>query len=227
MLQGISQKFRGGCMMLVRDEDQHLNFLGSTFVVHRDGYLLTAAHLVNRPEGLHAVPTSNGDEFLPMTFDRVAAMPVAVVAIDADHDTALLRIDGELDIGVPDDFLGRAENVRPGASIMTLGYSFGHHQLHTVVTTGGFVAAKLRSPNETRLILFDKLVQNGDVGGPLIHAADGHIIGLVSGRFDPDEVVSGSRDWDVRSGYNSSISFAVAIDYGIELMGDQGLLEHR
>jgi len=226
MLQGVSQKFRGGCMMLVCDDAQQLTFLGTAFLVHAQGYLLTAAHLVQSSESLHVVPTTSSGEFLPMTFERVAAMPVSVVAMDAAHDTALLKIEQDLDIGVPDDFLGSSENTRPGASIMSLGYAFGHEQLHTVFTVGGTVAAKIRSPNDTALILFDSMVQDGDTGGPLVHVADGHIVGLISGRFEPEEVVRGSTDWDRRPARDTNISFAVAIDYGVELMRSEGLFEH-
>jgi serine protease Do len=226
MLQGVSQKFRGGCLMLVRDDAQQLSFLGTAFLVHAQGYLLTAAHLVHRGEGLHVVPTTSSGDFVPMTFERVAAMPVSVVAIDADHDTALLKIEQDLGIEVPDDFLGSAENVRPGATIMSLGYAFGHEQLHAVITVGGFVSAKIRSPNETGLILFDNMVQDGDTGGPLVHVADGHVVGVISGRFEPQEVVRGNTDWDRRPARDTNISFAVAIDYGVELMRNQDLLAH-
>jgi len=224
MLQGLSQKFRGGCMMLVREQEQDLSFLGTAFLVHPQGYLLTAAHLAHRSEGLHVVPTHPNDEFTPMTIDRAAALAVAVVASDTAHDSALLRIEQPLDIAVPDDFLGSADQVRTGASILSLGYAFGHEQLHEVIAVGGHVAAKIRSPNDTRLILFDNMVQDGDIGGPLIHAGDGHIVGLVSGRFDPTEVVRGATDWDRRPPHDTNISFAVAIDYGLELMARAGLL---
>lgn len=227
MLQGVSQKFRGGCLMLVRDDQQQVSFVGTAFLVHAQGYLLTAAHLVNRPEGLHVVPSTSSDDFTPMTFERVAAMPVSVVRSDIAHDVALLKIEQELGIEVPDDFLGTADNVRPGASIMSVGYSFGHEQLHAVLSVGGYISAKIRSPNATRLILFDNMVQDGDTGGPLVHVADGHIVGLVSGRFEPAEVVRGSTDWDRKPARDTNISYAVAIDYGVDLMREEGLLSHE
>ncbi|MCF8002913.1 MAG: serine protease [Chromatiaceae bacterium] len=227
MLQGISQKFRGGCLMLARDNGGALDFLGTAFVVHPQGYLLTAAHLVAETEGLRVVPTSSGGEFQPMSFDRVAAMAVSVARRDTAHDVALLKIDQGLEISVPDDFLGSGENVLPGASLMSLGYAFGHEQIHTTLTVGGFAAAKIRSANDTQLILFDSMVHNGDIGGPLIHVADGHVVGIISGRFEPAEVLSGSATWERRSTPGTNISFAVDIDYGTALMRSEGLLEHE
>jgi serine protease Do len=213
-------------MMLMRQQQERLSFLGSAFLVHRQGYLLTAAHLVTDRQGLMIVPSSFSDDYLPMTFDRVAAMPVSVVRSDNDSDVALLRFEQDISIAVPDDFLGASENVRPGASVMSLGYSFGHEQLHTIMNLSGVVAGKIRSPNNTRLILFDKMVHDGDRGGPLVHAGDSHIIGIVSGRFEPSEVVRGSQEWDRTPPRDTSVSFAVAIEYGLELMAAEGLFEH-
>jgi serine protease Do len=213
--------------MLARDNGGALDFLGTAFVVHPQGYLLTAAHLVAETEGLRVVPTSSGGEFQPMSFDRVAAMAVSVARRDTAHDVALLKIDQGLEISVPDDFLGSGENVLPGASLMSLGYAFGHEQIHTTLTVGGFAAAKIRSANDTQLILFDSMVHNGDIGGPLIHVADGHVVGIISGRFEPAEVLSGSATWERRSTPGTNISFAVDIDYGTALMRSEGLLEHE
>jgi serine protease Do len=223
MLQEMSRKFRTGCMMLVRDQPEQLAFLGTAFLVHREGYLLTAAHLIPEDGGLFVVPTSFSDDFVPMTFDRVAAMPVSVPRRDRDNDAALLKIEQDVGIAVPDDFLGASENVRPGATVMSLGYSFGHEQLHNIVNLSGVVAAKIRSRNNSRLILFDKMVHDGDRGGPLVHVGDGHVVGIVSGRFEPSEVVRGSKEWDRRPPRDTSVSYAVAIDYGLELMRAEGL----
>jgi hypothetical protein len=86
--------------------------------------------------------------------------------------------------------LGRFGDIRLGG-----GYSFGHEQLHAILTTSAVVSAKIRSPNDTRLILFDNMVHDGDRGRPLVHVADGRIVGIVSGRFEPIEVVRGSQEW--------------------------------
>lgn len=225
MLQAVTHKFSSGCMMLVRDQQDQASFLGSAFLVHRQGYLLTAAHLVVDPSALRVVPTVTEERFSPMTFDRVAAMPVSVVQRDTRHDVALLRIDQELDIGVPDDFLGSTENVRPGASVMSLGYAFGHEQMHVILTASAVVSAMIRSPNDTQLILFDSMAHDGNRGGPLVHVIDGHIIGIISERFEPAEVVRGSKEWDRVPPRDTNMSFAVAIEYGLELMRQEGLMD--
>jgi len=224
MLQAVSQKFRSGCLMLAREDEDTIAFLGSAFIVHRDGYLLTAAHLVAQGERLVVVPAAFTDEFAPITVDRVAAVRVSVVQRDPDNDVALLKLDQTIGIEVPDDFLGSTGAVRTGASLMHLGYSFGHQQVHSLLGFSSVVSAKIRSLNSARLILFDTMVHQGDRGGPLVHVADGHIVGIVSGRFQADEVARGSTDWAREVPPETNVSYAVAIEYGLELMRMEGLI---
>lgn len=224
MLQAVSQKFRNGCMMLARQQGETIAFLGSAFIVHRDGYLLTAAHLIDDTAGLVVVPTVFTDEFAPITVDRVAAIPVSLAQRDTNNDVALLKLEQPIGIDVPDDFLGSTEAVRTGASLMHLGYSFGHHQVHSLMAFNSVVSAKIRSLNNARLILFDSMMHFGDRGGPLIHVADSHIVGIVSGRFEAAEVARGSTEWARETAPETNVSYAVAIEYGIELMQAEGLV---
>jgi serine protease Do len=212
-------------MMLGRDTGGTVAFLGTAFVVHRQGYLLTAAHLTTKEEGLMLIPSTLTDEFVPLSFDRVAAMAVQVVSRDVEHDVALLRIEQDMNIGVPDDFLGSTSAVRPGASVMSLGYSFGHQQMHTLLGYNAVVSAKIRSVNDTALILFDTAFHEGDRGGPLIHVADGHIVGIVTGRFEPSEIAHQIGNSIERlEPRETNVSYAVALEYGLDLMRKQELI---
>lgn len=216
----VSHKFRTGCMMLARRRGETIDFVGSTFVVDARGYLLTADHLTTVAEGdaLVAVPSTLDDDFGPMTAERVAAMPVSIAARDAEHDVALLKIEQDIEIGVPDDFLGNTASVRQGASVMALGYSFGHHQVHTVMAFNAVVTAKIRSRNDTALILYGTAFHEGDRGGPLVHVQDGHVIGILSGRFQPGRLVPDVPEQDQLATAETNVSYAVAIEYGLALM---------
>jgi serine protease Do len=218
MLQSVTRKFASGCMMLARRRGDAVEFLGSAFLVDRRGYLLTAAHLVASGEGLVVVPSEPNQDFSPMTAHTVAAMPVSVTARDSDRDVALLHIEHDVEIGVPDDFLGSTAAVNPGASVLSLGYSFGHHQVHTVMVFEAVVSAKIRSRNDTALILFSSAFHEGDRGGPLIHAQDGHVIGIVSGRFEPKDLLPQVPEDARLSAAETNVSYAVAIEYGLALM---------
>lgn len=225
MLQSVSHKFRSGCMMLARSQAGSVTFLGSAFLVHGHGYLLTANHLTIDEQGLSVVPSTFSDEFSPLTFDRVAAMEVEVRQRDPDRDVALLRIRQDIDIGVPDDFLGSTSAVRPGASVMALGYSFGHQQVISVFGYNAIVSSKIRSRNDTALILYDSAFHEGDRGGPLVHVADSHIIGIICDRFEPSEIVpQAAAVPDRLEPRETNVAYAVAIEYGLDLMRAEGLI---
>jgi serine protease Do len=225
MLQDVSHKFRAGCMMLARIQGESITFLGSAFLVHASGYLLTAAHLTAKEEGLVVVPTAQDNAFSPMTLDRVAAMEVKVCQRDNEHDVALLRINQDMQIGVPDDFLGKTDNVKPGASVMALGYSFGHQQVHSLLGYNAIVSVKLLSRNGTDLILYDSAFHEGDRGGPLVHVADGHIIGIICDRFEPADIAVQTGKAEKLEPRETNVSYAVAIEYGLRLMEKEGFME--
>jgi serine protease Do len=74
------------------------------------------------------------------------------------------------------------------------------------------------------LILFDTAFHEGDRGGPLIHVADGHVVGIVNGRFEPREIAQHGGDAARLEPRETNVSYAVAIDYGLELMRAEGLI---
>src|SRR5690606_41850419 len=91
MLETITRKFRTGCMMLARRRGDAIEFLGSSFIVHRQGYLLTAAHLVGGDRGLVVVPCEPTDEVQPMTSPTGAAMAAPVAARGAERGRDVRR----------------------------------------------------------------------------------------------------------------------------------------
>ncbi|WP_300667180.1 serine protease [Desulfoluna sp.] len=224
MLQDVSQKFAGGCMMLVRKKESAVVFLGTAFLMHEDGYLLTAAHLLEEDsEGLMVVPTSNPDDFMPISLDKVSAMSVSVPAVDKIHNVAVLEIDRNLRIKTPDHLGGTTENFSMGTSVLSLGFPFGHDEMHNLVVQSAILSSKVCSRNGNRLLLFDAMVYDGVAGGPLVSGDSGRVVGVVIGRFSPVEdggdFARGSRP----SGYDTQLSYAVSIEYGLALMENMGL----
>ncbi|MDW7773622.1 MAG: serine protease [Desulfobulbaceae bacterium] len=226
MLQTICQKFSGGCMMVMRQHGETASFLGTAFLVHEDGYLLTVAHILPKEGNLLVVPGDPGSDFVSVSQKRVTTLPVSIAQRNPDRDVALLRIDQQTEMRLPDHFLGTAENMYLGNSIMAMGYSFGHQTLHTLVAMNAVICAKILSNNQSRLLLFDSMVHDGDRGGPLISVGDGLVVGIINGRFDPQEAAGEYTDGSRTVTAITNISYAIAIEYGIELMEKEGLKAH-
>ena len=217
MLQTVSQRFQGSCMMVMRRSEAEVTFLGSAFLVHPDGYLLTTSRMLGDEGDLVVVPPQAAEEFVPVTREEVAPIPVTVVARDVPHDVALLKLTPDLEINMPEGVLGSSENDPRGAFLMSLGVPFGYYRIHNVVAAQSVLSGRVRSRSGTNMVIFDRRVQFGDIGGPLISVADASVIGVVGGVFDPVEI-EGMTPQEGAVRVNSDLSYATAIEYGAKLL---------
>jgi serine protease Do len=220
MLQDVHLSFRGGTMMLFAESGGEVTFMGSAFLVHSDGYLLTCAHILYRDEGLMLLPPETPEVFQPMRTKTVSPLPARIVSVDKEHDVALLKFEEPLDITVPDHVIGVPEAVPVGSSVATLGYSFGFHHVYNQMIQQAVVSSKILSRNDTRLLLIDSMVHDGTRGGPLVSIRDGRVIGVISGIFEPSEAAPGSLE---TKSVVTNISYAVSIDYAVDLMEAEGV----
>ncbi|MDT8422118.1 MAG: serine protease [Desulfuromonadales bacterium] len=226
MLQTVCQKFSGGCMMVFRRADDEVQFLGTAFLVHENGYLLTVSHILPDEGQLMVVAGGAGNTFTPITQETVTSIPVKVARRNLKQDVALLKMEAGMGMRLPDHFLGSAESIMVGNSVMAMGFSFGHQTLHALIDMSAIISAKVLSHNQSKLLLFDNMVHDGDRGGPLISVTEGLVVGIINGRFDPQEASKSYIDSSRTLAANTNISFAVAIDYGIALMEEEGLQPH-
>ncbi len=220
MLQSVTAKYAGGCMMLMRREGGDVHFLGTAFFVHRRGYLLSAAHTMNPDDRLVVVPAEESDGFMPMTLERVDPIPVKVAQTDAERDVALLKLEPDIEVGVPGRIFGNPADMEKGTTVMALGFSFGHYRLHNLIGIHAVLAGKVVSPNGSRVLLFDRMVHYGDAGAPLVNAQDARVVGVVLGRFDLMEINKTPKRDNLP---DIDISYAVSIEYALELMSKEGL----
>lgn len=221
MLQDIHLRYRSGCMSLYyTDEQEQLVFLGTAFVVHHDGYLLTAAHAVSVNKNLMVVPVPQDEDFLPTISSSFRAIPVDVVQVDKEHDIALLKFSIDVGMNIPDHLIGTPETVITGMGVACIGFPFGFQCIYNQMLQQGVISVKMLSSNGTKLFLFDSLVHDGSRGAPLISMEDQRVLGVVSGRFDSFEA---SRVEEKDKGMPTSFSYAVSIEYAVSLMEAEGL----
>ena len=102
---------------------------GSGAVVHSDGYILTAYHVV---AGARRIVVVTPGEF---------RAPALIVSSDQEHDLALLKIDT---VGLSEAALGYAGSVRLDQEVITIGFPFGLRDIS--VTRGRISAMRPRTP---------------------------------------------------------------------------------
>ncbi len=136
---------------------------GSGVIVHSDGYVLTAHHVVN-----------NARRIVVVTAGEFRA-PAILVSADPEHDLALLKIET---VGLTEAPLGYAGSVRLDQEIVSVGFPFG---LREVSVTRGRIAA-VRTKGVQRVFQVDAAVNPGNSGGPLF-TRRGEVIGVLTTKF--------------------------------------------
>ncbi len=150
-----------------RERSRQVTSVGSGFLINQDGFIVTNAHVVAQTVDIR------------ITSPRHDNVPATVVAVDPDHDLAVLKMDTgraepHLKLGAPGDIM-------IGETVVAIGNPFGLQ--HTV--TRGIVSAlnrDLQFSNDVRytgLIQTDAAINPGNSGGPLLNV-NGELIGVTS-----------------------------------------------
>jgi S1-C subfamily serine protease len=199
-------------------------FRGTGFAVDDGTLIATNAHVV--PEALQADET-----MMVLVHVPGAAEPqpreAKTVAMNREHDLALLRISGAR---LPVVTFGDSESVRDGQSIAFTGFPIGNSLGFYPVTHGGIIASHspiavpatttrqldprvVRSLKAGPFVLFqlDTTAYPGHSGSPLYDATSGEVLGIVNMGF-----LKGTKDTAI--GQPSGISFAVPARYLQELL---------
>ena len=142
-------------------EDQVPRGVGSGFIISRDGYVLTNAHVVDGADEVY-VNLTDGREF-----------KAKVIGIDTRTDVAVLKIDGT---ALPVVTIGNSAKTKVGEWVIAIGSPF---DLENTVTSG-IISAKARDTGDfLPLIQTDVAVNPGNSGGPLINMR-GEVVGINS-----------------------------------------------
>ena len=143
--------------------DQRRSSLGSGFIISRDGYIITNAHVVK-----------NADEIIVRLSDR-REYTAEMIGTDQRSDIAVLKIEGQQ---LPVLELGDSGKLKVGEWVLAIGSPFGFDYS----VTQGIISAIGRSlPNENYVpfIQTDVAINPGNSGGPLFNLR-GEVIGVNS-----------------------------------------------
>jgi S1-C subfamily serine protease len=149
---------------------------GTGVVIIDNGTILTNLHVVA------------GSKRLKVTFADGTESDAALVAVQAEHDLAVLRARS-----IPDDLqaatMRSTADLQPGDQVVAVGYPFGIGPS----ASGGVVSGlkrEFRSPQGARkltnLIQFDAAANPGNSGGPLV-TMDGSVVGIVTAILNPTD----------------------------------------
>ncbi len=157
---------------------------GSGSIIHPDGFVLTAEHVVHRGRGSVLL----GDQ---------TVLPYRVVGRLPEKDLAIIKVDSNEPLkSLP---LGYSEDLKAGEPVLVGGNPGGRG----IVFSSGIVNAPamlVDAPNalvmtyfigdvRDRFIQFDATSNAGNSGGPLINA-EGKLIGIVARKFSNEQNIN-------------------------------------
>ncbi|CAN5385650.1 DegQ family serine endoprotease [soil metagenome] len=164
--------------------------LGSGFILSRDGYIMTNAHVVDGATSVN-VKLTDRREF-----------KARVIGVDKRTDVAVVKIDAA---DLPTVKIGSPDSSRIGDWVVAIGSPFGFENS----VTSGILSAKSRSlpsDNYVGFLQTDVPINPGNSGGPLFNL-QGEVIGINSQIFS-------------ESGGYMGIAFAIPIDVAMKVAGD-------
>jgi Trypsin-like peptidase domain/Gram-negative bacterial TonB protein C-terminal len=204
------------------DRGYHYIFYGNAFFINKDGYLITAAHVLSQLRDSQPYLLLQ----LPMAPPRL--VKATVVTIDLDHDVAVLR-------ATPNPFTGRYR-------VNFLRLATDRAQQNSSVLADALRPSRLKNPYtfdaliedrpagqlleyrftpldkgrpETEIFLFNHDVLLGDSGAPVVSTDSQQVVGLVEGRW-----LHGSSfiQTDATQKQSAVVGAVVPIHYAIALL---------
>lgn len=137
---------------------------GSGFIIHPDGYILTAQHVVDKAKEIE------------VRLANLQRVPAKLIAADTQVDLALLKIDTEHELPVVP--LGDSDSIKVGELAVVFGYPFGRESSMSL----GIISRPGRTYQDSagyELIQTDAGAYAGGSGGPLLNTK-GHVIGMIT-----------------------------------------------
>lgn len=185
---------------------------GSGVVVTSDGYILTAAHVIDRP-GLNA----------RITFADGTVKFATTLGVHPGIDSGMLKLNQSGDFPYLD--VGESETLKRGQWVAAIGHPGGLDKDRGLVLRVGRIIYKART-----VIRTDCALVGGDSGGPLVDM-DGYVVGIhsrIGGQLSENMHVPidiFSEEWDMLADDFGVVIGSERPHLGLSLDGDSNRIQ--
>ena len=166
---------------------------GTGFFITTDGYLITAAHVVESASQIR-VKAAQG------------TLPAKVIKVDVANDVAILKVQGDKK-PIP---IAPSRRVKLGDSVFTLGFPNVELQGFNPKLTKGEISSLTGMQDDARFFQISVAIQPGNSGGPLVDMT-GNVVGILVSKLDDVKAlqVTGSMPQNVNYAIKSSYILAL------------------
>lgn len=214
-MEQLFRKFAPLCAMVMKPHADSVEFLGTAFAVHTDGYLITAARVVKDQKQIVISPSTDATGYQTSS-PKLRCLAASVEQLDEQNDLALLKFSEPINLKLPTGLFGNAEELLPGGAVMHLGYPFGKTGALALVMRSGCLAAKIETATGIRQLYVEGVAYSGAAGGPLIDVVQGRIVGIVNsqlGLLPPAKNAKG-----MKLPIQLDLTYAAPVESGLELL---------
>ncbi|MDR1497321.1 MAG: trypsin-like peptidase domain-containing protein [Puniceicoccales bacterium] len=143
--------------------------LGSGFIIHPDGYIITNDHVIAADTKLSVTLfKGEGKDMQKRRYDNVR-----IVATDGHLDLALLKIENTRGEKFPTVPLGFSETLAQGSPVFAVGSPLGLER----TVSSGIVSLRNRNTGTRLLVQTTTQINPGNSGGPLFNM-NGEVVGV-------------------------------------------------
>src|ERR1700732_2555070 len=209
------------------DKGYHYLFYGNGFFINSEGYLITAAHVLNQLHGgqPYILLHQSSSEF------RIA--PATLIAIDREHDVALLRVTSNPFAGnFKVSFLSLSPD-RPSTGDHVLSAALLPSKPREAYTLNATIEMRARGEvldsefsqlekgkGDTELLIFSHEIALGQSGAPVLSAESQKVAGLVEGQW------FGRNTLAMSAAEHHALGAILPIHYAIALLEQKRIAWH-
>ena len=145
--------------------------LGTGWFCHPDGYVVTNAHVISNDRSITITAFQRqGDRYENKVYKKVK-----IIAVNDDTDLAVLKIEEDLGMQVPQLYIGDSTKMKVGDSVFTIGNPMGLERS----TSQGTISKMNRNFSGRLYIQSTTPIAPGNSGGPLFNER-GEVIGVTN-----------------------------------------------
>ena len=172
---------------IARIVDGRFSLLGSAFFCEKQGYLISAAHVIAGNEKQLAVVMNelpSIQDFQDTSIDNRKCIPLEVVAFNPIHDICILKSDLPICSKIVTSSL---DFVKVGEEVVLFGYPHCNFNRMVLTQQNAHVGAKVlieRSGIKMKNIVLNIQARPGQSGSPIIH--NNELVGMLIGPYVPN-----------------------------------------